>query len=550
MATTELKDPPFHLTSHNSVRLPQLPSASSATSPPTSPPAGAHQQCNHQVSSDIQVHSTAKHHNHVTASTERGSRSFPAPVLGPLLPHPGKALSPEEAAAAADREVNGNYYPHSANSGVGVKQGSDLPSKDCSFAQDSSSNSSELVLKMPGHACRFGSDDSINGNSLRPAPSNADDCEVTANGDIRYECGDSQNVPKRYRENGLREIDFQAVEQQCGLPYVVTDGALRSLSSSSSLSSSLSCQKSESAQTGSHVTFQIGENGLPEDKENNSLNNHHTSSLTSISSSASTSSSLYLKRQRSGSATGSFDGSLERIVEDQVSVHPLPAPVLERSLSCSVVEPPHPRTSTRSSSHDNSDSASCSSVEGMILGGLTSHHNLPSNSEVIDNAAPSPVPDPAAGERVPAACDWTTVPSKDSSQNASAGSNKENETSSSTVDKLYPGETAGRPKSLDPRSLCLPLPFRFLSSKTSSSSPTGKGKSVLEAKSPSGSAPGGPRHVSKARPAPKQSWLLRLFESKMFDMSIAIQYLYNSKEPGVQTYIGKYRVFFFLIVIE
>ena len=37
----------------------------------------------------------------------------------------------------------------------------------------------------------------------------------------------------------------------------------------------------------------------------------------------------------------------------------------------------------------------------------------------------------------------------------------------------------------------------------------------------------------------KQSWLLRLFESKLFDMNLAITYLYNSKEPGVQTYIGE-----------
>ena len=37
----------------------------------------------------------------------------------------------------------------------------------------------------------------------------------------------------------------------------------------------------------------------------------------------------------------------------------------------------------------------------------------------------------------------------------------------------------------------------------------------------------------------QSSWLLRLFESKMFDMSIAISYLFNSKEPGVQTYLGK-----------
>ncbi|XP_013384891.1 phosphatidylinositol 4-kinase beta [Lingula anatina] len=42
----------------------------------------------------------------------------------------------------------------------------------------------------------------------------------------------------------------------------------------------------------------------------------------------------------------------------------------------------------------------------------------------------------------------------------------------------------------------------------------------------------------------KQSWLLRLFESKLFDMSIAITYLFNSKEPGVQSYIGN-RMFSF-----
>ncbi|XP_062414644.1 LOW QUALITY PROTEIN: phosphatidylinositol 4-kinase beta-like [Pungitius pungitius] len=57
-----------------------------------------------------------------------------------------------------------------------------------------------------------------------------------------------------------------------------------------------------------------------------------------------------------------------------------------------------------------------------------------------------------------------------------------------------------------------------------------------------------------ARPAPpsllplaeasKQSWLLRLFESKLFDVSMAISYLYKSKEPGVQAYIGN-RLFSF-----
>lgn len=40
-------------------------------------------------------------------------------------------------------------------------------------------------------------------------------------------------------------------------------------------------------------------------------------------------------------------------------------------------------------------------------------------------------------------------------------------------------------------------------------------------------------------PKTKQSWLLRLFESKLFDMSYAITYLFNSKEQGVQVYIGK-----------
>lgn len=42
----------------------------------------------------------------------------------------------------------------------------------------------------------------------------------------------------------------------------------------------------------------------------------------------------------------------------------------------------------------------------------------------------------------------------------------------------------------------------------------------------------------------KQSWLLRWFESKLFDMSYAVIYLFNSKESGVQTYIGN-RIFSF-----
>lgn len=42
----------------------------------------------------------------------------------------------------------------------------------------------------------------------------------------------------------------------------------------------------------------------------------------------------------------------------------------------------------------------------------------------------------------------------------------------------------------------------------------------------------------------KQSLLLRLFESSVFNMSIAVQYLFNSKESGVLTYLGN-RLFSF-----
>ncbi|MFT7811230.1 phosphatidylinositol 4-kinase beta-like [Arapaima gigas] len=52
------------------------------------------------------------------------------------------------------------------------------------------------------------------------------------------------------------------------------------------------------------------------------------------------------------------------------------------------------------------------------------------------------------------------------------------------------------------------------------------------------------RSVRQKNDSSKQSWLLRLFESKLFDISMAISYLYNSKEPGVQAYIGN-RLFSF-----
>jgi phosphatidylinositol 4-kinase len=36
----------------------------------------------------------------------------------------------------------------------------------------------------------------------------------------------------------------------------------------------------------------------------------------------------------------------------------------------------------------------------------------------------------------------------------------------------------------------------------------------------------------------KQSLLLRLFESKLFDPALAMNYLFITKEPGVLEYIG------------
>lgn len=44
--------------------------------------------------------------------------------------------------------------------------------------------------------------------------------------------------------------------------------------------------------------------------------------------------------------------------------------------------------------------------------------------------------------------------------------------------------------------------------------------------------------LNKGLPPPKESLLLRLFKSKHFNMVMAINYLFNSKEPGVQSYIG------------
>ncbi|XP_035286001.1 phosphatidylinositol 4-kinase beta-like isoform X1 [Anguilla anguilla] len=66
-----------------------------------------------------------------------------------------------------------------------------------------------------------------------------------------------------------------------------------------------------------------------------------------------------------------------------------------------------------------------------------------------------------------------------------------------------------------------------------------------EEEAPAGAGAGrGVRQEQRDSRASKQSWLLRLFESKLFDVSMAISYLYKSKEPGVQAYIGN-RLFSF-----
>ncbi|XP_023186073.1 phosphatidylinositol 4-kinase beta-like isoform X2 [Xiphophorus maculatus] len=76
--------------------------------------------------------------------------------------------------------------------------------------------------------------------------------------------------------------------------------------------------------------------------------------------------------------------------------------------------------------------------------------------------------------------------------------------------------------------------------------PTIKPPQIREEDDPEGPAPGSvksARRRQRHNPS-KQSWLLRLFESKLFDVSMAISYLHSSKEPGVQAYIGN-RLFSF-----
>ena len=103
-----------------------------------------------------------------------------------------------------------------------------------------------------------------------------------------------------------------------------------------------------------------------------------------------------------------------------------------------------------------------------------------------------------------------------------------NDVSKSSEDEAVPDISL--PAAISKKALCLPRPFRFKDRKTKDS------EKVTE-KPPIG--PSAMRGSKSRAPPPRQSWLLRLFESKLFDMSIAISYLFNSKEPGVQTYLGE-----------
>lgn len=55
---------------------------------------------------------------------------------------------------------------------------------------------------------------------------------------------------------------------------------------------------------------------------------------------------------------------------------------------------------------------------------------------------------------------------------------------------------------------------------------------------PNTSLPRDHTQFSSPVPQPQNFWLMRLFESKLFDMSIAIGYLFKSKEEDVQAYLG------------
>lgn len=312
-------------------------------------------------------------------------------------------------------------------------------------------------------------------------------------------------------------LDPEAFERESGLPYVVADGALHSL---------ISCHKCHSAR----VPFQIGESGRDVHSQYGCVQMLHESHGESC------------------------DSGSERIHKEQDGIV-LPYALQEPGVSDIGVEvgktydgeniedgSSESYLSHVSSCEDESDStdmyyaqatadiltsSSSSSVSSLsALSSMNFIQHLPLISETSieeDHAATD------AAEELSSLATETDY-ELDQSQNASFERRDE-------AGQAVTGEHSSEEQSVrraDSHSACLPLPFRFLRSSTPRS-PASNSRNLSD-KLPMGSSSS---HRGKSRPPPRQSWLLRLFESKMFDMNIAITYLYNSKEPGVQTYIGK-----------
>ncbi|XP_076457046.1 phosphatidylinositol 4-kinase beta-like isoform X2 [Babylonia areolata] len=164
-------------------------------------------------------------------------------------------------------------------------------------------------------------------------------------------------------------------------------------------------------------------------------------------------------------------------------------------------------------------------------------------SEPHDSDPPLPPPPPTNTDTDGSAGDVAGGSCSDNDDRCLADTDKtvtsESEAEHNDISKSSEDETAEditpQPAAVPQKVLCLPRPFRFKERRSKDS------EKVTE------KPPIGPLAVrgSKGKvPPTRQSWLLRLFESKLFDMSIAISYLFNSKEPGVQTYLGN-RMFSF-----
>lgn len=301
-------------------------------------------------------------------------------------------------------------------------------------------------------------------------------------------------------------LDLEALEKESGLPYVVTDGALHSLT----------CHKC--------FNFRMGVLSTATGEDMHNL----------------------IPKKRRGSNNGSFEGSLEKIDEDQISSDSVNSPSTN-SPSCSSVEKNHLLPNLQNQTSEccqndysfntqnlvnstmitslNSSSSTSSPSSSSPSSSLKDFSSLPQINEILheENSLDS-------SKYILTVQSEETLLEVDQSQNATLGATNAMEEDSRT-DKLSPDENSDTVKPLDSGSLSLPIPFHILKH----SSKASKDRNLTD------KPPAGPlsSQRSKNRPPPRQSWLLRLFESKMFDMTIAITYLYNSKEPGVQTYIGK-----------